>query len=58
MMQDLGNKLEAKTDKLQETLSKETDDLRIKQAEVQNTLTEIINSREATNSRLQEAENK
>ena len=41
MIQDLGNKLEAKIDKLQETLSKEIEDLRIKQAEMQNTITEI-----------------
>ena len=40
MIHDLGNKLEIKTDKLQETLSKEIEDLRIKQAEMQNTVTE------------------
>ena len=40
-IQDIGNKLEAKIDKLQETLSKEIQDLRIKQAEMQNTITEI-----------------
>jgi len=38
MIQDIGNKLEAKIDKLQETLSKEIQDLRIKQAEMQNTI--------------------
>ena len=31
MIQDLGNKLEAKIDNLQQTLSKEIQDLRIKQ---------------------------
>ena len=41
MIQHLGNKLEAKINKLQETLSKEIQDLRIKQAEMQNTTTEI-----------------
>ena len=41
MIQDLGNKLERKIDKLQETLSKVIEDLRIKQAEMQNTITEI-----------------
>ena len=51
MIQDLGNKLEAKIDKLQETLSKAIEDLRIKQAEMQNTITEIKNSLDATNSR-------
>ena len=51
MLQDLGNKLVAKTDKLQEPLSKEIEDLRIKQAEIQNTITEIKKSLEATNSK-------
>ena len=36
MKQDLGNELETKSEKLQETLSKEIQDLRIKQAEMQN----------------------
>ena len=41
MIQDLGNKLEAKTDKLQDTLSKEIEDLRAKEAEMHSTITEI-----------------
>ena len=41
MMQDTGNKLEAKMDNLQETLSKEVQDIKLKQAEIQNTITEI-----------------
>ena len=36
--------------------SKEIEDVRIKQAEMQNTITEIKNSLEAANSRIQEAE--
>ena len=36
--------------------SKEIQDLKLKQAEMQNTITEIKNSLEATNSRIQEAE--
>ena len=56
MMQDIGNKLEAKMDNLQETLSKEIQDLKLKEAEMQNTITEIKNSLEATNSRIQEVE--
>ena len=56
MMQDIGNKPEAKIDNLQETLSKEMQDLKLKQAEMQNTITEIKNLLEATNSRIQEAE--
>ena len=35
MIQDIRNKLEAKINKLQETLNKEIKDLRIKQAEMQ-----------------------
>ena len=54
-MQDIGNKLEAEMDNLQETLSKEIQDIKLKQ-EMQNTITEIKNSLEATNSRIQEAE--
>ena len=38
MIQDLGKKTEAKTDKLQETLNKEIEDLTTKQAEMQNTI--------------------
>ena len=56
MMQDMGNKLEAKTDNLQQTVSKDRQDLKFKQAEMQNATTEIKNSLEATNSRIQEAE--
>ena len=41
MMQDTGDKLEAKTDNLQETLSKEIQDIKLKQEEMQNTITEI-----------------
>ena len=37
MMQDIGNKLEANMDNLQETLSKEILDLKLKQ-EMQNTI--------------------
>ena len=53
MIQDLGNKLEAKNDNLQETLNKEIEDVRINKAEMQNTITEIKNSLEGTNSRIQ-----
>ena len=56
MMQNIGNKLEAKMDNLQGTLSKEIQDIKLKQEEMQNTITEIKNSLEAANSRIQEAE--
>ena len=41
MMQDIGNRLEEKTDNLQQTRSKEIQDLKLKQAEMQNIITEI-----------------
>ena len=47
MMQDIGNKLEAKMDNLQETLSKEIQDIKLEQEEMQNTITEIKNPLEA-----------
>ena len=56
MIQDIGNKLEAKMDTLQETLTKEIQDIKLKQKEMQNTITEIKNSLEGTNSRIQKAE--
>ena len=52
MMKDIGNKLEAKMDNLQETLSNEIQDVKVKQEEMQNTITEIKNSLEAANSRI------
>ena len=52
MMQDIGNKLEAKMDNLQETLSKEVQDIKLKQEEMQNTMSEIRNSLEAANNRI------
>uniref|UniRef100_A0A8D0YTM2 L1 transposable element RRM domain-containing protein n=1 Tax=Sus scrofa TaxID=9823 RepID=A0A8D0YTM2_PIG len=56
MMQDIGNKLEAKMGNLQETLTKEIQDIKLKQEEMQTTITEIKNSLEAAKSRIQEAE--
>ena len=43
-------------DNLQEALTKEIQDRKLKQEEMQNTITEIKNSPEAANSRIQEAE--
>ena len=57
MMQHIGNKLEEKMDNLQETLTKEIQGIKLKQEEMKNTITEIKNSLEATNSRIQEAKN-
>ena len=60
MIRDLGSKPGATIDKLQERLNKETEDLRIKQAEMQNTITEIKkkNSLEATNAEYRKQKNK
>ena len=54
MIQDIGNKLEEKIDNLQETLSKEIQDRKLKQEEMQNTITEIKYSL-AAHSRIQDA---
>ena len=43
LFSDIGNKLEAKVDNLQETLSKQIQDIKLKQEEMQNTITEIKN---------------
>ena len=43
-------------DNIQETLSKEIQDIKRKQEEMQNTIMEINNALEAANSRIQEAE--
>uniref|UniRef100_A0A8D1E2H7 L1 transposable element RRM domain-containing protein n=1 Tax=Sus scrofa TaxID=9823 RepID=A0A8D1E2H7_PIG len=56
MMQDIGNKLEAKMYNVQETLSKERQHFKLRQAEMQNTITETKNLLEGANSRIQEAE--
>ena len=56
MMQDIRNKPEAKMDNFQKTLSKEIQDIKLKQEERQNTITELKNSLEAANSRIPEAE--
>ena len=41
MMQDIGNKPEAKMDNLWEMLSKEIQDIKFKQEEMQNIITEV-----------------
>ena len=56
MIQNLGDKLEAKINKLKEMFNKGIEDLKSQQAEMNNTITEIKNSLEGTNSIIQEAE--
>ena len=54
-MQDIGNRLEAKIDNLQQMVSREIGDWKLKQAEMQHKIMEMKNSLEASNSRLQVA---
>ena len=53
MMQDNGNTLDAKTDNLQQTLSKEIQDLKLKQAEMQNTITKKKKTKTKTKAKHQ-----
>ena len=52
MMQNLGNR----TDKMQETLNKDLDEIKRNQATMKNTINEIKNTLEGTNSRITEGE--
>ena len=52
MIQNLGNKME----KIQETFNKDREELKSKQTVINNTLNEIKNTLEGTNSRITEAE--
>ena len=54
MIQDLGKKMEAKIEKMQETFNKDLEDLKNKQ--MNNTITEMKNRLEGINSRITEAE--
>ena len=56
MIRDLGKKLKAKIIKLQDMFNKEIEDLKNKQAEMNNKTTEMRNSLEGVKSRIQEAE--
>ena len=46
MIQDFGKKIDAKIDEWEETLNRKREHLKIKQAEIQNTITKIKNSLE------------
>ena len=56
MIQDLGKIMEAKTDKMQETFNKDLEEIKSRQAMMNNTINEIKNTREGINSRITEAE--
>ena len=56
MIQDLGKRMEAKIEKMQEMFNKDLEELKKKQTEMNNTITEIKTTLEGINSRITEAE--
>ena len=56
MIQNLGKRMEAKMEKMQEMFKKDLEELKNKQTEMNNTITEMKNTLEGINSRITEAE--
>ena len=56
MIQDLGKRMEAKIEKMQEMFNTDLEELKNKQTEMNNTITEMKNTLEGINSRITEAE--
>ena len=56
MIQNLGNRMEAKIKKIQEMFNKDLEELKNKQTEMNNTITEMKNTPEGINNRKTEAE--
>ena len=56
MIQDLGKRMEAKIEKMQEIFNKDLEELKNKQTEMNNTKTEMKNTLEGINSRITEEE--
>ena len=56
MIQDLGKRMEAKIEKMQEMLNKDLEELKNKQTEMNNTIIEMKTTLEGINSRITEAE--
>ena len=56
MIQDLGKKMKAQIEKIQEMFNKDREELKNKQTEMNNTITEMKNTLEGINSRITEAE--
>ena len=56
MSQDLGIRMEAKIEKMQEMFNKDLEELKKKQTEMNNTITEMKTTLEGINSRITEAE--
>ena len=56
MIQNLGKRMEAKIEKMQEMFNKDLEGLKNKQTEMNNKITEMKNTLEGVNSRITEAE--
>ena len=56
MIQELGKRMEAKIDKMQEMFNKDQEELKNKQTEMNNTITKMKTTLEGINSRITEAE--
>ena len=56
MIQDLGKRMEAKTEKMQEMFNQDLEGLKNKQTEMNNTITEMKTTLEGINGRITEAE--
>ena len=56
MIQDLRKRMEAKNKKMQEMFNKDLEELKYKQTEMNNTITEMKTTLEGINSRITEAE--
>ena len=52
MVQDLGKRMEAQIEKIQEMFNKELEELKNKQTEMNNTITEMKNTLEEINSKI------
>ena len=55
-MQNLGNRTEARIEKIQEMFTKDLEELKNKQIEMNNTITKMKNTLEGINNRITEAE--
>ena len=56
MIQNLGSRMEARIEKIQEMFNKDLEELKNKQTEMNNTITEIKNTLQGINNRITEAE--
>ena len=56
MMQKLGDRIEARIEKIQEIFNKDLEELKNKQTEMNNTITKMKNTLQGINNRITEAE--